>query len=266
MGFGLGVWARVRVGVSRWGWDIGAGEAGRWAGAQPASQPVRRADWLSGENVGEQVRPAQKVGRQVRFSLFEQVLLLRPRFLELRQRPVPKLAVLACELQRGTATGWRQSMASGTTAFGHHHRARSALAPTAWRGAGSVRVRSPVAAPGVHWRQGSELYGHAPCEEPQNPCESRRARRPAPPNATPAWIRCPPAGAPRAVRWQQYKAGTLPGLRTRSMLLYILFFTEEGMADVLAPRLRRVGHYERLHFVTKSVRSRNISHGCWVLP
>ena len=72
----------------------------------------------------------------LRFSLFEQVLLLRPRFLELRQWPVPKLAVLACELQRGTATGWRQSMASGTTAFGHHHRARSALAPTAWRGAG----------------------------------------------------------------------------------------------------------------------------------
>ena len=34
------------------------------------------------------------------------------------------------------------------------------------------------------------------------------------------------------------------------MLLYILFFTEEGMEDVLAPRLRRVGHYERLHFVT----------------
>ena len=26
-------------------------------------------------------------------------------------------------------------MASGTTAFGHHHRARSALARTAWRGA-----------------------------------------------------------------------------------------------------------------------------------
>ena len=113
-----------------------AGEAGRWAGARPASQPARRADWLAGGNVGGQVRPAQKVGRQVSFSLFEKVLLLRPRFLELRQWPVPKLAVLACELQRGTATGWRQSMASGTTAFGHHHRARSALAPTAWRGAG----------------------------------------------------------------------------------------------------------------------------------
>ena len=135
LGFGLGVWARVRVGVSA-GAGIGAGEAGRWAGAQPASQPVRRADWLAGENVGGQVRPAQKVGRQVSFSLFEKVLLLRPRFLELRQWPVPKLAVLACELQRGTAAGWRQSMAPGTTAFGHHHRARSALATTAWRGAG----------------------------------------------------------------------------------------------------------------------------------
>ena len=84
-------------------------------------------------------------------ALFEQVLLLRPRFLELRQRSVPKLAVLACELQRGTATGWRQSMAPGTTAFGHHHRARSALAPTAWRGAGACACACAVSG-GSSWR------------------------------------------------------------------------------------------------------------------
>ena len=150
--------------------------------------------------------------------------------------------------QRGGVNQWRQGRRLSATITVRARRWRPPHGH-AWRRA--VRVQSPVAALGVHWRQGSGFYGHAPCEEPQNPCESRRARRPAPPNATPAWIRCPPAGAPRAVRWQQYKAGTLPGLRTRSMLLYILFFTEEGMEDVLAPRLRRVGHYERLHFVTR---------------
>ena len=61
------------------------------------------------------------------------------------------------------------------------------------------------------WRQGSEWgYWHAPCEALQNPCGPRRARRPAPPSVTPAWIRCPPAGAHHAVRWRSCEAGTLP--------------------------------------------------------
>ena len=61
------------------------------------------------------------------------------------------------------------------------------------------------------------------------------------------------------MRWQQYKAGTLPGLRTRSMLLYILFFTEEGM-DVLAPAGSGVSDaHPSAAFVTKFVSSRNIS-------
>ena len=110
--------------------------------------------------------------------------------------------------QRGGVNQWHQGrrLSATITVRARRWRPPHGVAQVRVR----VRVQSPVAAPGVHWRQGSGFYGHAPCEEPQNPCESRRARRPAPPNATPAWIQCPPAGAPRAVRWQQYKAGTLP--------------------------------------------------------
>ena len=135
--------------------------------------------------------------------------IARDRWFTATRSPYLRVSCSAAR-QRGGVNQWRQGRRLSATITVRARRWRAPHGVAQGACAVCVRVQSPVAAPGAHWRQGSGVYGHAPCEEPQNPCESRRARRPAPPNATPAWIQCPPAGAPRAVRWQQYKAATLP--------------------------------------------------------